>query len=536
MGSPVNMLSRKTIYIHHGVTGVCMFGPLYKSMLICLVCIMCLVMGNASLFAAENNVQATPQVAQVGMDPWKVRSILIGFGNDNVTYGIARNNDDRLSYGARVVVDAPIWWTELDFEGYTNRGWRKDWTKPATDGNFYEGRYDVFRIGYGMRFHPFAQQLPSWLQFNASPYAGLYLAGNLGLVEVQNTFHKIIHRPYLKITYDEGTTPIRASAELSLDLSFAGRWHLRKTESGSFSVAIEASTVNVPAIQTSQEVGLSLNLLSGDLPVIRIWSGWQWMQSYTDWPTQRLMAQESTGPLLGFDVRAGLLAVKYYANPSTRVGYGIVSVDAGMFLRKPTWKASEVFITMGMGYSMGNSLHIFKFNTNIRQVPGLSIVTNVHYKGGPLDPKSEESDPTSPRKRSNNSSWFLSAEWQMPQGLWNNWVTPYVSAGVGVRLWDLVEHTNHIQDDSIDEPLKVIYDGMRPLVDMEIGVRIIPPGLIKAGNTTYQIELSAGATYVFATKNIMETLTAKNADQLFLNQIQPWMYRFSICLRYGIDL
>ncbi len=464
-------------------------------------------------------------------DVWGVRSILLGFGNDNITYGIARNNDDGLSYGARVVVDAPIWWAELDFEGYTNRGWRSNWADPTT---FHDGRYDVIRLGYGMRFQPLRKVVPSWLEITASPYVGLHLAGNLGLVEVQNIFHKIINRPYLTITYDEGTTPVHASAELNLDLSIAGKWKLSKTESGFLAMAIEATSRNIPAFETSQEVGLSLNLLSGALPVIRIWSGWQWVQSHIAWPTEQLIAKEMTGPLLGFDVRVGLLSIQYSANPSNRVGYGIVSVDAGILFGKPTWKQSEVFITMGAGYSMGRSLHIFKINTNVLKVPGLSIVTTIQYKGGPLDPEDEETNSQNPRKRSNNSSWILSAEWQLPDGIWNGWVTPYVSAGAGVRTWDLVEHTNHISSGDIPGPVKVIYDGVRPLVDLEVGFRVIPPGLIKAGNTTYQIELSVGGTYVFGTQSILQKIAGE--APVFLDQIQPWMYRFGICLHYGIDL
>ena len=493
----------------------------------------CHIGKEAAQRACERHVSAADDAVCVAKteEDWGIRSILVGFGNDNITYGIARNNDDRLSYGARIVADAPKWWAELDFEGYTNRGWRTDWQEPSS---FYDGRYDVIRLGYGMRFQPLAKILPSWMEIKLSPYAGVHLAGNLGLVAVQNAFHKIINRPYLTITYDEGTTPVHASMELSLDLSIAGRWKLPRTEKGSFSFAMEAKSRNIPTFETSQESGLSLNLLSDGLPVIRVWGGWRWTQSHIGWTTERLMAEESTGPLIGFDVRAGVLAIKYHVNPSTRVGYGIISVDAGLLFREPSWRRSEVFITMGAGYSMGRSLHIFKFNTNMMRIPGLSLVATVQYKGGPLDPRDEEGNPQNPRKRSNNSSWILSAEWQSPDGWWNGWVTPYASAGIGIRIWDLVEHTNHIKTGAASGPLTVIYDGARPLVDLEAGLRIIPPGLIKAGNTAYQIELSAGGTYVFGTEDIRREIAG--ADYVFISQIQPWMYRFSICLHYGIDL
>ncbi len=462
---------------------------------------------------------------------WRVRSILLGLGNDNITYGIARNNDDRLSFGARIVVDAPIWWVELDFEGYTNRGWRTDWQEPST---FYDGRYDIIRLGYGMRFQPLKNILPVWMEIKISPYGGLNFSGNLGLVKIQNAFHKLINRPYLTIPYDAGTTPVRISAELNIGISLAGKWKLPNTENGFLSAAVEMKSRNIPAFETSQKAELSLNLLSGDLPVIRVWGGWQWTQSHIDWPTEGLIAQASAGPSLGFDVRAGILAVKYYVNPSNRIGYGVVSVDAGILLRKPTWKRSEVFITMGIGYSMGRSLHIFKFNANMIRIPGLSLVTTVQYKGGPLDSHDEETNPQNPRKRSNNSSWIVSAEWQPPDGLCGGWVAPYVSAGLGVRIWDMVEHTNHIRTGAAMGPLNVIYDGARPLVDLEVGLRFIPLGAVKAGNTAYQLELSAGGAYVFGTEKIRREL--EMADPAFLNQIQPWMYRFSICLRYGIDL
>lgn len=460
---------------------------------------------------------------------WIPRSILFGFGNDNITYGIARNNDDGLSYGGRILVEAPLWWAELAFEGYTNRGWKTTWD---ADAEPYQGRYDVARLGYGMHLSPLRTMTPSWADISVRPYFGLHLAGNLGLVEIQNRFHKIINRPYLTIDYDAPIGDPLVSAELGAIVSVGSIWNLAGSAQGKISLAVDGQAEVITGFETQERIGVLFSLLAADTQVVSFKAGWIWQQGMTQWPTQRLMSVLKTGPVIGFDIRAGLLAVEFSANPAIRSGYGIVSIDAGVLMRTPTWRRSDLDIAMGAGYLLGRSVHLLKIEAPIATVPGLSVVGSVQYKGGPLDPEGEEDEPEAPRKRSNNASWIASARWRAPERFSEGWVVPYGQAGVGFISYDMIEHINHIADSTA--PVRVVFGGLRPLVDIEAGLSIIPQGAILSGNSTYRLELGVGLSHVFGTGGILQAIEGE--AEVFSSVVRPWMARMFLCLTAGIDL
>ena len=467
---------------------------------------------------------------------WVPESVLIGTGNDKWAFGLSRNNDDQLSYSGNIRVEAPVWALSLDLNGYTNRGWKDAWYTGESDEDitkFYDGRYDVINLAFALKLAPF--NTAHW-RLDITPQVGFMMAGNYGFEYFQNLVHKVSHIHQVHLPYEAGS---RFAPKLSADLRFSGFWGLpvEREKTTNYGASLFFNTDNNIGFETSQHVGLELFLQRDTKKLLSLSFGYIWYQQYTDWRTQKLTLWFQQGMRLGFAINAGALSVNYWHALQSTDGYTVYSVDVMSFFQKSNWKENDLTITLAFSYLLKNFYHTLEIQNRLFDSRWSLLSTNRYIAGNPIDKVSElEEDPREyPRLKKGFSLWTVGVKYEIPDTWSKGWCTPFVSLSLGFERWEIA-----ILDNMVPKATSPWYSWVEYtfIMDAEIGVSILPEGLLKAGNASYRILVSGGLTWIPEVEKIELILLlselAKWEDSF--TSIFYFVPRVTVGMQIGFDL
>ncbi len=450
-------------------------------------------------------------MAPLAANDWIPTSVIGGSGNDSGTYGISSNNDDGRSFGGMAKVTANAWWADVTLDGYTNRGYRSEWDKPET---FYQGRLDVLQLTLGLFARTQPHQLPPWLQLGMDPYAGVVVAGNLGLQSAQNLLHTMIGRKHVDLPYDTDSARafLRAGAHLSCTFIFPTPIATRLAITGTVDSAVGYY------FGTDIQVSLSLGT------VAQLHGGYYWKTHDSTWRTANLVFAENQGWNLGFTIQAGFLYMDYFSFLQHGSGYGVMGIDVMNFFLPKIWKRTTVQVSSSMALTNLGLTYKTLLEIPIGQVPGLITAFSISYKGHMVN----EGNSSTPRERSDNGSYLLHVGYQYPL----DWVTPYAMVGVGASSWNMTRFSNAVPTGTT-APMQTILRAARPTIDLEIGGKFLRPGMLSTANATYQITLYGGLSYTFGTDSLVNSLSHEPAA--FARLCTPWVWRIGVGIAIGMD-
>lgn len=475
-------------------------------------------------------------------NPWAVNSIKLGLGNDKWAYGLSRNDDDQLSYSEHLAIESDRWFIRADLDGITNRGWRTGWdimdpTVQDLDyqNHFYHGRIDYALLNAGFKWNAFSLR---FFNIYIEPSFGVAAAGYMHFDYLQNLIHKISKIHPVDLPYDWGTA-LKFYPYQSLLVS--NNFHIYNFEKSFLSLGIDAYAEASYGFSSSEHILGRLSLQNEYSTYLSASIGYMASQSWTDSSTMELYNRYINGPFAEVIINAGFVSVDYYTFLRNHFGYGRFTVDVMKIFEPSTWVQSDVFYSLGISRMLN-----ITFNETEVGVPvldtGLSVILKNRYVAGyPIDSAYEESsDPShAARLKRAFTSATLGVKYAYPISALKNWLTPYAELSAGMAYWrhDYLFNMNNTFGEG-DYDLGVPSISTTPaysfIIDAEIGLTLLPEGVIRMGNTTLQISAFAGAFWVVNSSSLTdETYGYFSSSELLWGCIIP---RFGALASFGFDV
>jgi hypothetical protein len=437
-----------------------------------------------------------------------------GMGNDRWTYGLSRNDDDRLTFSFNLSVEADRWTFESNLKDYTNRGWKDAWPETADpdSGSFYDGRYDLMenRFGYIFHFEP-----GKHFHLDVTPKAGLNFAGNLGLQYCQNLLHGLIGIPEVNLDYDGGNDVI-VSPYLGLNLDTS--WPLARLAKTDISGGLSLSLDNSIFFEYSQTIRGNLFFKAKDYTYLTLSMEYRWYQNATYWSTQEVVKDYVKGLHLGFILNAGPLRFTSDRSLFSTQGFSTITFDALSLFDKPTWKENDFFFTQGETHVLNQFCQYVEFEIPIS--PKFSLLETMLFTAG--NPDSSDLGPLVRRKILLNE-YVSSCKYHLPNDWSKQWCSFYLSAGLGL----VNVHAFNMENMDPDAALPYTNDSRENMgvFDFRAGVEIFPPDYLKSANISYNFGLFCG----------VQIFTGKKALSEFgvTNIVEPL---FGLALELGLDI
>ncbi len=460
------------------------------------------------------------------------QSALIGLGNDKWSFGFSINNDDQLSFSESIRLEAPVWYFYADFDGITNRGWKDGWTTgvdsiydPGIGGEFYQGRYDLYKFVFGLNIDLINNSI---LDIYAKPEAGLALAGNLGQDFCQNLVHKMSGIPQVHIPYEKG---FKTLASLNLDLGI----DLKLYKLGSYYLTFspELRFDNLIGFSSQQLLSAGVSVKNSDRSLLSVNFGYEWAQSFSSWETEKLYADFLNGVTVNFEINAGFLRLDYYSTWSNAYGYGVYSIDVMSLFEKPTYKKTDFYYYIGFARLMRSNFHESELGVKLND--GFSVIYKNRYIAGEAfyvdNLKSNYTDNT--RYKKNISSHLVGFAYDYSFDQTKNYLDLYAEFSLGLMHWDVRNLTN--MDPEATVPWITEERMYSFMADVEVGLNILPEGLIKTLNNTYTIRLGLGCSWI-SNYNDVELDTVGNELNKDIKDMYGFVPRVSVGVNVGFDL
>ncbi len=464
-------------------------------------------------------------------NPWALKSIQLGLGNDKWAYGLSRNDDDQLSYSEHVAISGDRWFFNANLDGITNRGWKTGWdirnenVEDWEENTFYNGRIDVTELIAGYRWTPYSSKL---LSLDVVPETGLVLAGNMHFEVLQNTIHKIskIHEVYLPYDFDD------VRPYYYLGLSTSARFHAYSLEKSQFDIAFNAKVNSAICFESAEDISIKLALENGYNDFVSFSFGYKWVQEHSSSPTMELYSRYLNSPYFSYTINTGLLSLRYFSELTDHFGYAIYSVDIMSLMRHPIWTTSDIYYSAGVSFL--NKMAFSEQELEVYFTPHWSgVLKNRYVAGYPIDKEDEKiKDLTmDAREKQAYSAYTLGAKYRY--SFLNGYLTPYVSMSLGFMKWNLTYLLN-MQRDSIWPSYDMGTDFSFAL-DAEVGLTILPEGLIKADSSTISFTVFTGLSYV--TGDFVSTYRHVTSDEDLESNIKDnFLFRYGAMIRIGFDL
>ena len=480
-------------------------------------------------------------------NPWAIKSVNLGIGNDKYAYGLSRNDDDQLSYSEHIALEATNWYLRVNLNGITNRGWKTGWDihdESVTDDNedhFYDGRIDVTEVKFGLNY---ANELKDLISMKISPETGFFLSGNTGYDFFQNTIHKIwkIKKVELKYDYEDIRFHyyLGLNANLYLDLAQLPSSKLALNLGGVASYAF--------GFESTEKLTATLSVNNGYSEILALSLGWNWTQEHNDSPTMELYARYINGPYLSYTINTGFFRMNYFTELTNHFGYAVLSFDVMSIFHPTIWEENNFYLSMGFAKMIGIQFQEQELNYPIND--NWSIVLKNRYVAGYPTDKNEElnGDPNVEyRLKMGHVMDTLGFEFSYPLEFLKNWVAPYVSVSLGYMRWDFTALTNMVKWYEFPS-LNIPYsnDENAPkydhsfVVDLEAGLTIIPEGLVSFNSTSFTVSGFVGLSYVtgdFVKFYRQVTEDKEHAwDDYTPNWKDNFILRYGITLNFGFDI
>lgn len=480
-------------------------------------------------------------------NPWVPNRVLLGVGNDKWTYGFSRNDDDQLSWSENFRIEADNWFLRVDMDGITNRGWRPAWSvtsNEATENStFYSGRIDYTSILLGFKWN--AVEAGRYSMY-IEPGLGLAIGGNTNYVFFQNLIHRMGGIREVDLTYDTGSAFYFYPMQSLLINNSVRAFDF---EDSSFKVGIDAYAEVSYGFMSNETASLKLSFQKGNLEYFSASIGYWATQNWTDfsveptkgYSTMELYAKYINGPYVDVTVDTGFFYLKYYTFLQNHYGYGLMLFDAMKFFQKSSWKESDFTFSYGSARILGKKFTEVEFefgNWN-----GLSAIIKTKYVAGdPIDKDAEELNIPDTYYRIKLAYSFYTAgiKYSYPLSFTKDWIEPYAKVSLGVSTWDIITLLNTLTSDfnfdtffSVFGPSENLGRSYAFVGDIELGLTLLPEGLIKLGNSTVQLSLYGGAS--FFTNGALLNQDFTESDYNDYNTMNKFKKVIADCmlLRYG---
>ncbi len=478
-------------------------------------------------------------------NPWALKSIKLGIGNDKYAYGLSRNDDDQLSYSEHISLSGERWYLSADLDGITNRGWKTGWdirdasVADASESDWYEGRLDVTVVRAGLNY---SFPLSGAFAVTVSPETGFFLSGYTGYDTLQNLIHRMagIHRVDLPYDYSD----IRFHYYLGLKGELF--WNICSLDSSYLSFVAGGTVSHAFGFESTEKISATLTVQNDYSEIIALTFGWNWTQEHNSSKTMELYARYITSPYLAYRINTGLFTLDYFTELTDHFGYAVLSVDLMSFFHPTIWRENNFYLSMGFADMLGIKFQDQELNWPIND--NWSIVLKNRYVAGyPTDREIErEGNPKlNARLKMGHVMDTLGFEFSCPIAALKNWVAPYVSFSLGYMRWDHTLLTNMLKDVYVPSMTWSMnrdeHDGYDHsfVVDLEGGVTLIPEGLVSFNSSSLTVSVFAGLSYV--TGDFVKGYRQVSEENIMNWTYEPtwkdnFIFRWGLTLNFGFDI
>ena len=434
----------------------------------------------------------------------------VGVGNDKFAYGLSQNKDDQLTAATEIRIDLPYFFTDIQINSITNRGTKTEQNNPST---FSSGRYDELVLMAGTT-------LNLWDSFTYkltfTPGTGFCILGNFGMELAQNANHKMSRVDAVNLKYESFDKPFAPI----INGSFTFDWIPREA----INLQLELASNNMLFYATEQS--LKLGAVYGSKTTFGLFTGYTWNQTQNSSPTLAVYKKITQGFNYGFTLDTGLTKIDYISYPETRWGFGTISIDF-LKLTEHNWVQTDLnFFTGGCiifdtgfleNQIQSKSWHNFSVYFNNKYVSGFKT-NNVN---------------SSPyRYERDYLINTIGIKYEFPLDFIQNWVTPYVELGTGLASFGIQKLANQLADSDFDSykyDTKSFWQ-----LEANIGLDIIPQGLLNFGNASYSITVYAG-TLIIPEYEKAGAQIKNDTYRATGWQLKPFEFEYGFNVHIGLD-
>lgn len=424
----------------------------------------------------------------ISASPWTPDALLLGAGNDRWGLGLVRNDDDQLSYSVNAELSAPMWFLSLEIDGITNRGWREGWsvsdsTINADSSGFFSGRIDYASLLAGLRLSAFEG---SHYSLFLEPGLGVSLAGDLYSDAVQNLIHRLSDRPELVLSYDfTGLRPY-----LYQSLLLRNSLKVAELENSALMLSLDGFAEASYGFTSTEKVSLELSFGSSE-ELLSFSFGYQLNQSCSDSATMSLYSEFINGWYYDLMIKAGALRLEYHTFLKSNFGYGSISVDALSLFSDSRWKQSDLTLHYGKSWMLSRSFNVLSLEVPLKQ--GLSLAVAMKSDTGK---QYDNPDYPDVRLTRNNLLALAGVRYSYELEAIDCWVTPSAKLSAGVLRLQYHELYNMDSTSVASVPYESIGPRYSFVLDGEVSLTILPPGLLRSGSADMQLTLACGLLFL----------------------------------------
>ena len=426
-------------------------------------------------------------------------------GNDKFNHGITRNDDDQLSYSFDFEIEAPLWYTRFNANGYTNRGWRDGWDvrdhdKPFSPGAMVvRGRFDSLETVAGLNL----RLLEDDLYIHLYPEIGFALVGDYGWEWGQNAIHRLLHIHIVDLPYDnDGAKNVFPMLDGRLNIGYK----IAKFNRTNLVAELEASTKNIMGYMSENLILGRLSISTRAHDILGVHAGYEFAYALGDYPsyTRDLYLQYVNGWKIGFTVDTGILFIKYTGSLETGYGYGYFGFNILGFFEPRIWERTDAWLSFSKATFYGSFYNYLTVGVPVADKLEI-VLKNAYLGGNPIDKKGEQQSDLNREDRFKReySSGTLGLRYSFPSFA-NGYVTPYVELSAGVQIYKIFILENQLDDDVIfagEKPSYLfVYDedqgSTYGLLNLETGVTVLPEDLLVFEDTSIRIDVFGGVNLI----------------------------------------
>ena len=392
--------------------------------------------------------------------------------NDKFTYDISQNKDDQLTATAELHFILPYFFIDISDNSITNRGYKTNTADPKT---FSNGRYDELLIKAGTHINLY--ETPSF-KFTFTPQAGFCLLGNFGMGIAQNMNHQMNCIDEVQLKYEKFARPFAPLLNAQVSVSYNPLDFLKLT--------LNLDSNNAFFYTTDQSISAGVTL--GSKITFNIFTGYTWNQTHAASTTLKVYKNATNGFNYGFNLDTGLIRLDFIAYQKSRYGLGSICMDFLSF-KNHNWEQTDLSFYTGVSYLINTEFLETQVESKIFE--NLSVYVNNKYVSGF---KRNKVNPSAYRYERDYQTITAGIKYEQPLDFLQNWITPYVEVGTGLAAFGLQKLAYHLPH----ENYKVYKYNTKAFWQMEanVGLDIIPQGLLNFGSACYSLTLYAGTIFI----------------------------------------
>ena len=430
--------------------------------------------------------------------------------NDKFTYDISQNKDDQLTATTELHFILPYCFIDINDNSITNRGYK---TNKANPNTFSSGRYDELIIKTGTHINIYSTQS---LEFTFTPQAGFCILGNFGMGIAQNLNHRMNCVDEVNLEYEKFTKPFVPVLNTKVSVSYSPLDFLKLT--------LNLAGNNAFFYTTDQSV--NINATFGSKTKFNIFTGYTWNQTHAKSTTLRAYKNTMEGLNYGFNLDTGLIKLDFTTYQKSRYGLGTICMDFLNF-KNHNWEQTDLSFYAGISYFINTEFLETQVESKISEK--LSVYLNNKYVSGY---KTNKINPSPYRYERDYETITFGLKYEHPLNFLQDLITPYLEVGTGVALFGLQKLAYHLPQENYDVykyKTKSFWQ-----IEANIGLNIIPPGLLNFGNACYSLTLYAGTLIIPEYKKAGAQIK-QDTYRATGWQLKPFEFKYGFNVHMGLD-